>query len=198
MSVEATYDYIGQTISNALQGIHGLLPDEVTKNFYKNETDVARVTYMLKQPAVHQVWIFTLTNFPSQRKNTLLCLFVVFFRYGLQKKRLTYFILDDRFVCPSHRNNLRPSLMFPRILKTIDVFQVFSIAPDFEGKSLQKAKEFREKGNKLFQKKSYLNAMEHYTRCIMQVSMNIRVDPSVPAAPHLQNFKLVAQAFLLK
>ena len=69
MAVEATYDYIGQTMSNALQGIHGLLPDEVVKNFYKNETDEARVTYMLQQPAVHQV----------KEKYTLLRFFLVFF-----------------------------------------------------------------------------------------------------------------------
>ncbi len=55
MGVEETHDFIGESMGHALHAIHGLLPDEVSKNFYLNNTDAERVEFLLKEPALHQV-----------------------------------------------------------------------------------------------------------------------------------------------
>jgi len=53
------------------------------------------------------------------------------------------------------------------VLEKDYVHEIMGFEAEYAGKSSEKSREFKEKGNKLFAKKSYMSAMDEYTKAIM-------------------------------
>ena len=56
-------------------------------------------------------------------------------------------------------------------LKQDFVHEIIDFEAGFEGKCLEKAKEFKADGNKFFGKKSYASALDSYNKAVLQVPM---------------------------